>query len=348
MRIVSKQRRVSSKRAASHLRWSSDTHTRDKMAADNLRASVMIKPKTERTPFPNAESIAMQCLFEKRPGTKPGEEVVRPVVKGIEFDEELNQIQRERSFYFGKRLTGVHAGKVQRRKAKGILDTYVSIHPWWSKAIAEGIASGSLKPEGVRSSIGNMAFALSSKLGKRTEYQPVYFAVHPDSVNNLHIHFGLATISKDNQLLGRSADGKRGKKGLKHIGDCNLALYRMALVEPSPRNAIAVRQSQKDSWDDVWLSHQMEAELEARFPALKGRAKELALEHVRGWEENYRERKTEVTPTETERLRVENKRLKGEMQKLQSENRELRGEVERVNRELTASLYQGEQGEFGI
>lgn len=308
----------------------------------------MIKPKTERTPFPHAESIALQCLFEKRPGVKEGETVRKPIVKSVEFEEELNQIQRERSFYFGKRLTGLHAGKVQRRKAKGILDTYISIPPWWGKALAEGLESGSLKPEGVRNTIGHIAYALSTKLGKRTKYEPVYFSVHPDSVNNVHIHLGLATISEDNQLIGRSADGKKGKKGLKHIGDSNLSLYRMAQVEPSPRNAMAVRNSLKDDWDDIYLSHQMNGELETRFPELKERAGELALIHVRGWEENYRERKAEVTPTETERLRAENKQQKVVIQKLQSENRELKSEIDRVNRELTAMLYQGEQGTFGI
>jgi hypothetical protein len=294
--------------------------------ADNLRSMVMVKPKIEREAFPHATQISGQCIFENFLGDKPGEVIRKPVKKGPEFEEELTALAKKRSYYFAPRPDG----RIQKRPGKGLLDSFISCPPWWTKALAEQLEKGALNPNDVRQTLGLIGTTLVSRLARRTKYEAVYFSTHPDSTNNLHFHLGLASISDENKLIGRSAGGKAGKKGLRNIGNCDLAMYRMSQIQPSPRNAMALKASTKKDFDDIWLSNLLIAELESRFPALKPRAQELAVEHVQAWEEAARDRTAKETPTERELLRAENRKLKTEVKELRTENQDLRAENERL------------------
>ncbi len=64
--------------------------------------------------------------------------------------------------------------------------------------------------------------------GAKVGTEFLYCAAHPDSEENFQIHIGLATINKENELVGDSADGVRGRKGLRHIDDCFLSIWRMS------------------------------------------------------------------------------------------------------------------------
>lgn len=316
MRIVAKQRRISKKTAAAHLRWNSDVHKRDQVQADALRATAVVSLPISREPFPEAEAIAVQYLYERTP-----EGGLKPQKKEDDFESSLAKLARKKSFY----LYETPSGKEMKRKSKGITDTYISLPPWWSKSLADAVKQGTLTAEQVRSLLANLGHKCLSALAKKTGYEPVYFAVHPDSQNNMHIHLGVSSISDEHKLIGRSATGKKGKKGLRHLGDCNLALYRMSKIQPDKTNAIGLRKAVKGvdgrgqvEFDDKFLADLLDSELERTLPGMKPMASRLAKEHVASWVEKARQKQLNH-PNEVERLRTENKALQGQVSDLKQE-----------------------------
>ena len=326
MRIVGKQRRISRKRSGAHLRWNSETHKVDQGKADGLRAMVQVQAKIVREPFPSASEIATQYLYE------PGQDnvLVPEKVEGEAFETKLAKLARQRSFYRGE----VGEGRTKKRPTKAITDTYISIPPWWTKALAEAVRGGTMSKEQVQAIVSNIGHHALMHLCKRSGYEPVYFSIHPDSTNNLHIHLGVSTVSKDNKLVGRSAKGGRGKKGLRHAGDSDLALYRMAKVNGSIIRPPVLQKIMKGDFDDISLSEFVDAELEKRLFSLKPRAQTFATEHVTSWMQDAKDKKLANNPSEVSRLRAENKSLKAENERLRVEVRTLHDHILSVSPDI--------------
>ena len=320
MRITSKQRRISKRSSATHLRWTSETHKRDQKQADTMRATILIgSPTWPRIPFSNAKEVATQVIFEDGKGQR---------VEGPTFDSKVASIAYKRSFYWAE-----VGGKKRKRKSKGITDTYCSLPPWWTRVLSEEVEAGKLTGEQVQNLILRIGKTCMDSLATRTGYQPVCMAIHPDSVANLHIHFSIATISEENELMGRSASGKTGKKGLRHLGDCNLALLRMNKLHPHPTNKIGVLKAIKGDFDDVALATIIDGQLEQLLPSLKDRALTYGREHALNWVKKAEENKN-IDPNA---LRKENKALR-------KENETLKGQVS----DLTGRLMEAIGGEVSL
>jgi hypothetical protein len=303
MKITSKQRRVSNVRQAKHLVWTSETHKHDRKQADKIRLSVPVEQAWYRQDVKGADKIACQVLFEDGQGKR---------VDGERFEKEVAKQARKRSWYMS-------SGR--KRRVKGIIDTYCGLPPWWGRVLNEELESGRMTEEQVQGVALRLAKACMDTLQKRTGYQPVYISVHPESVNNIHLHFGVANITLNNELCGRSANGKVGKKGLRHAGDCNLALLRMNQALPHANTRAGARKALQGDYDDVAMASVIDHGLEQLLPDLSKRAKEYAIEHASKWVKKAEEKKTfdpKSLRQENERLKKENIELKQEVQSLRS------------------------------
>lgn len=277
MRITPKQKRVTTQQSAQHLEFNSTVHRLDRNAADRLRTSISI-PAPEvmyaRKEIVFARQLATQGVFDS------GEWATK---KGDEFSDYLMQQAKSRSWYRDKN------GK--KRQSKGaILDSYASLPPWWSKTICDQVRAGKLTIEQAKKIVVEIGMVAIQELAKRTGYEAVYFSMHPESENNLHFHFGLATISSENKLIGRSASGTVGKKGLKTAGDSTLALARFAknLPDNPPKLSHevlkkAVGYATKEPFDDIAIAKLIDKTLEEKFPLLVPRVRISAQAHVREW-----------------------------------------------------------------
>jgi len=319
MRIINKQRKVSGVKQAKHLVWTSSTHRNDQKAADHLRASVSVEtPVVYRAPIKDAGSIACQVLYFSRDGKNKAK-----YANETEYVKEVSKEARKRSWYMS-------SGR--KRKTKGIIDTYVSLPPWWTKVLNEEMKSGRMTAEQVKGIIVKLAGKAMDVLRSRTGYEPLYFAVHPESLNNMHVHFGVCNISGTNELLGRSAGGSKGKRGLRHAGDCNLALMRMNQVIPHPWMRKGAFKALTKDCDDVAMAQAIDSTLAVLLPDRVERAKVLGVAHVKEW----LKRADEKTTSDVEVLRKENGELRVENEKLKGENEILRGEIKVLTTELAA------------
>lgn len=284
-----KGRGLGSKRAVKHLVWTSATHSRDRDQADKLRAVTSVEledPRRPRAPLPRAELIATQVLFVQEedsqdvpssvagfaPASKKQGQMVDPNV----FEKVLERERRKRSSYYCEKFK-------RKRESKGIVDTYCSIPPWWGKLLNRELTAGRLSQENLQKTLVGIGAAGIRTLAQRTQYEPIYMSVHPESESNIHIHFGLGIVDSQNRLLGRSSTGKRGKKGLRHAGDCNVALLRLQALAPSTYlNKISMKTELGD-FDDVALSRVIDQRLTLAFPHLREEARLAGIAHAKDW-----------------------------------------------------------------
>ncbi len=321
MRIINKQRRIGGVKAAKHLVWTSSTHKTDQKAADNLRASISVEtPVVYRAPIKHDVDIACQVLYYSHEGKKNAK-----YVNGTEYVKEVSKEMRKRSWYMS-------SGR--KRKVKGIIDTYVSLAPWWTKVLNEDMESGRLTAEQVKGIVVKLAGKAMDVLKTRTGYEPLYFAVHPESLNNLHVHFGVCNVSESNKLLGRSGGGKTGKRGLRHAGDCNLALMRMNSVLPHPWTRKGAFKALMKDCDDVAMAQAIDSTLAVLLPDRVERAKAMGVAHVKEWVK----RADEKTTSDVEVLRKENGELRDENEKLRGEIKVLTGELAAITGQVDLSI----------
>lgn len=305
-------------KAFKHLVWTSTTHKTDQKAADNLRASISVEtPVVYRAPIKDAASIACQVLYFSQDGNKKVK-----YANEAEYVKEVSKEDRKRSWYMS-------SGR--KRKTKGIIDTYISLPPWWTKVLNEDMENGRLTAEEVKKIVVKLAGKAMEVLKKRTGYEPLYFTVHPESLNNLHVHFGVCNVSETNELLGRSGGGSKGKRGLRHAGDCNLALMRMNQILPHPFTRKGALKALTKDCDDVAIAQDIDNTLAVLLPDRVNRAKALGIAHVKEWLKRANEKMTsdvEVLRKENGELRVENEKLKGEIKVLTGELAALTGQVD--------------------
>lgn len=330
--MARKQRRISSPRAAQHLVWTSETHRKDRAAADRLRASVSVSLHPDevlRKDIQGAREIACQMIFEE---DSLGEKEAWTSQFGGKFprfeDPEkfatsVAEVAAERSWYTKGKADGN-----RKRKTPGVIDTYISIPPWWGRALNAAMKKGVYSAEQVRNALAQIGTTAMAELTKRTGYEPMYVSVHPESENNVHFHMGVSTVDKDHKLVGRSASGEGGRKGLKHAGDCNLAIWRMYALENNKVVEKAARKALLGNYDDIAMAKVIDKGLGETFPQLKPWAEKVGVTHAKLWMQKVEEKIQKKSLGE--RALDENPHLKARAAQLEEENEALKRRLQEL------------------
>jgi hypothetical protein len=170
------------------------------------------------------------------------------------------------------------------------------------------------------------ASSAMATLEERTGYEGVGIALHPDSKTGFGFHLQFLTC-KDGKLLGKSASGERGRKGLKLAGDVNLAMTRFDAVEAVPGGWKTIVEER--DYDDVAMEGPMVAvireALEERFgPESLEILDDMAMDYVQNWKNGSKI----VEKSQQEELRKV-------IRKLQTENLTLRNRVDSLETKLS-------------
>lgn len=309
-RMSNKQKRTrASSRTAQHAVWTSKQHKLDKARADFVRNDTAYYVRSSSAPlrqseaFPEGERIASNSSVSEAQGNTA---IFKPL-KADDYVRYINARKRERSWYYrqGQKKRDGSFG-LQKQKQLGVIETFLTMPKWWTRTLAAGIETGALDPGEVRKSLQRIGGTLLLRLCTRTGYEPIAFDVHPESQDNLHLHFSIASIDKDHRLIGRSANGKRGKKGLRLLNDCYMAIWRFSRYFKLPDELMHKPKlkfaeydtewdvaSPKDAQlDDVFLSLCLDNELSRSFPGLSKKADTLAREQSTLWSKS-------IVPNET-------------------------------------------------
>lgn len=347
MRVTSKAKRIKSKGAIKHLVFDSDTHRQDRQAADRLRTSVQIElPVWKRTEIAFSSDLAMQSIC------KGG---MWESCAATEFEEFNMGLVNQRSWYRDKN------GKKRQTKTP-LITTYAAIPPWWSRAIQVAVTSGNLTVEEAKAVIAEVGMAGMNELVSRTGYEAVHFAIHPESEANLHFHYCLCAVNADHKLVGKSANGQVGKKGLRNAGDVNGNLESFSRHIPEGANGqclevikMGMRKCAENDFDDIAVRHIIEKKLSEFLPDLTPLAGKFGKEHVGKWIVD-RESKKQISPENVASLRAaidwsseeaarqgsEKELLKAELSTVRSENEKLKtstiGALEESNKMLKSNL----------
>ncbi len=322
-RVTKKQRRPQARKAtAKHLFWTSFQHAWDKERANKVRAEekvvVAMSPtpgkKVKVGPFPQAEKLCFNIV----PGEK---ETSWKEIKGEKKWTELHfRLLQKRSWYWrkgNKKKDGSFG--LKKQKSNGVIDTYLSLPKWWTKVLAGELEIGK-DAEETKMKLKAIAFLVAKKYAERSGYEFLYCAAHPDSEENFQIHIGLATINKENELVGDSADGVRGRKGLRHIDDCFLSIWRMSKfvrlgekVTSLPRKAFkdakgsfdCTKESDCGKLDDVAGAILMEELLRKKFSELVEKVEEVGKSQSEEWKKYIDQRKSYSQLKRENELRID-------------------------------------------
>lgn len=314
---------------------------KDKERANELRESNRTiislddNRMSDKEDFPKAMEVAGNYRLEKRADLKQYWIEEDKKEGWVQFHQ---QMSKSRSYYLRKgkkKKDGTYGEK--RCDTKGVIDTYCTVPQWWTRAIAEEIRQGKLDAKEVKTKLKQIAGVLLLKHEKRTGYEGLYAAVHPDSSSNLQIHLGVGTVDpKTHKLIGRSAGGTRGKRGLKELGDCFLYVWNLSHLGNLPERCLKLpklcfkqasanwsKDGVKDDYhpfDDVALSSFLEKKLEEHFPQCSERAKEIG-------------RSIAVEFSSTVEKKMETKAdLRSQISNLKNERKALKSEVERLRK----------------
>ncbi len=116
-------------------------------------------------------------------------------------------------------------GRAPRVETTGLVEVNVAISSGLARELAKLVTAGDLT--GARRILKVAAEAGMEKLAKRTGYKPCYVAVHPDAEGTLSFHLGLWPLDVyRRRLIGRSAGGKRGRRGFRTLGDAFTSVLR--------------------------------------------------------------------------------------------------------------------------
>jgi hypothetical protein len=139
-----------------------------------------------------------------------------------------------------------------RQQDTGIVETNASLSSGLTKVLASMVEAGDLKS--AQQSAQAAGEAGMAELAARTGYEPAFITLHPDAYGTLSFHFGLWPVDREKRcLIGRSAGGKRGRRGLRELGHAFISLLRhdAAIGLPDhlvllPKKNLAERDS--DDW----------------------------------------------------------------------------------------------------
>ncbi len=296
-----------------HLVFTSADHERDRLAADRLRSvdfiAVPFEGGGKRPPFPEAAKFSGVGVYE--------DGVLKPKTPG-DFEAALKAARAGSGHYWAESKVTKKDGSpvLQKRDTNGLRDCYFSFPPWVTEHLARMVEKG----EGKRARIvaAKVMAHVGLALGERTGYIPIGAALHPDNRLALGFHIQFQVVS-DGRLLGRSADGKSGRKGLALLGDSNLGLSRFA--EFVSVGSTMRKKFQSKDWDDLALDKVMtrvlKQELAGDWEAIERAGKEYAQKWMQKRGEALNERKKAA------RLEGQLKALKDESDFLKSQNKSL-------------------------
>jgi hypothetical protein len=321
MRVTKKVRAVRGKKQIDHYLFNSPTHKIDAKKAADLRSVVFQAvgwSEPVKVPFSNAGKVAGNAVRHPSPTGKGG---VFELVSGEVYAETLEKFPAKMDYWVPKKGVEKKNGDpvLQKCSTVPLHDAYFSLPPWVSEFLS--CVSDNGREEDV-SWVQGVAFKAScsamATLESRTGYEGVGIALHPDSRTGFGFHLQFLTC-KDGKLLGRSASGERGKKGLRLAGDVNLAMTRFDAVDSVPGGWRKIVEER--DYDDVAMEGPMveviRKELEERFGQ---DGLDVLDAFARDYVGNWKKGSKVVEKTQQEELR-------GIIRKLQTENMTLRQRV---------------------
>jgi len=336
-RITSKTKRVSaSKTASEHLVFASETHERDKVAADRIREKMHLSIPHERgKSFPNACELSFQGHFLDESGYYHNQIDVfvgGSPVDGLKLENQTQfvdsnlKIKNICSWYLRK---DKRPGRKPRKEKTGIFEINVSLGAAWSRTFAQGIDSCNGKNPARKKDIQQVLIRIGKKgVQKAVElsgYIPAYLACHLDSRNQISFHIGLSPVNPvTHELVGISANGKRGKKGLSNLGDAFMCILRNNSYLNMPDDVVkmplfALESGRKADWE---IGKAMELEA---YNSYKSTVREKVNDNGRAAAREWLEKFEKVNDTgRIKELHSENTSLREEIRKLLEENLKLK------------------------
>ncbi len=320
MRLTKHQKRMSSTAgSADHALFGSKKHTDDVKHQRAFLAKVFpsdtaMEKELTSLPFPNSLELGKSFKISKN---KEGELIPVPLddVKddsGAPKSDEIRAfrraLSRQFSYYYrkgDKKKDGTFYTKPQ--KTNGVIENSISFGIGWSKVLKKESEKGNISTQRLGEIFSEIGLKLSKKLSERSGYIPLYFNFHPESVSNPHFHFGLGTLDPETHLLvGRSANGKRGKKGLRLLRPSflntwrNSRCYKLSAEEKeimesdflqTPRKAFdtykqnfdGTEKTSHSGYDDVALSLYMDELFTQYFPKLVSQVNKEKSHHATLW-----------------------------------------------------------------
>lgn len=312
-RVTPKVRSVKTVTAMRHLVFTSVEHERDRLAAERLRSvdfiAIPLEGGGKPPPFPRAAEFSGVGVYESG--------VLKVKTPG-EFEAALKAARAVSGQYWAESKVTKKDGSpvLQKRETNGLRDCYFSFPPWVTEHLAQMVEKGEARRARVVAAKVMMQVGLA--LGERTGYIPIGAALHPDNRLALGFHIQFQVVS-DGRLLGRSADGKSGRKGLVLLGDSNLGLARFA--EFISVGSTMGKKFQSKDWDDLAfdkvMTRVLKQELAGDWEAIERAGKEYAQKWKKKRDEALNER------NKAARLEGQLKALKDESDFLKSQNKSL-------------------------
>jgi hypothetical protein len=334
MRVTKKTRSVRRKTQVLHYVFGSKQHEIDAAAANKLRSVrympvEIIEPESKKRPFGGSKEIAKLVAGNAIRLSPPlGGGSGRggfALVKDVE-----NYV--DRICDLGSPVHCERPKKGRPPKKDGTLtmetytvkeplkDTYFSLPPWVGQFLSCIVELDAEEAGWAQAVAFEAAQAAAAVLEERSGYRVEGIALHPDAHGAFGFHLQYLT-AVDGELLGRSADGKRGRKGLRLAGDVNLALHRFDAVEEVPGAWKKVVEER--DYDDVAMDGPLCAAVlrmvEEKFgePGLET-LKKMSLDYVKDWKAGAEGKAREdKLKKEVERLTKENSDLRGRIEKLE-------------------------------
>ena len=208
----------SDKQRALHL-FLGDEHDKDREQAAKLRLYRTI-PRKVQQPFPQAREVgfAGHWIGDLNPEFK---------IQNKEDFVAMNLDRVKNCYYFRKDNRPERKNNKPRKEQSGLLETNAALETGWSMVLADLVRRGEV------SYVRNICLVAGKsgmkKLCELTGYLPEYMACHPDSEGTLSFHLGVSPVDvKNRMLIGLSATGKRGRKGLKNLGHCFISVLEHA------------------------------------------------------------------------------------------------------------------------
>ena len=262
-------------------------HFLDRAAAEKLRLFPNV-PRKKQSPFPRDIEVGFAGHYKSGKFAIQGR-------KDFVSDFETNV---ENAWYW---RNDKRVNRSPRREDAGLVETNAAMSTGLSRVLADLARKG--KVEYVRN-IALLASEAGMKLlCNRTGYLEGYLALHPDAEGTLSTHYGAWPIDPEtHQLRGRSADGKRGRKGLRNIGDCFISLLRHDRAIGLPkwvkyRPQKNLRERDPDDWAIAEEMDRVVREEIGKLPnglELLNLADEYQREAAEDWLRRYKESKAGV------------------------------------------------------